>query len=356
MRFLVPILPVTPVLVGVVLVGVVLVGGCLLEPVGAPTGDPSVDGVEELTPSEGFQIHVAPFEVPSGVEVQDCYFVAVPDINHGEDIFIDRFKLGQRTGSHHLNVFRVNTIFNLSGAPGDVVHGGECRISPNWSDWPLVVNDQQSSNGEFDWTLPDGVAQRFHPGELLMVQTHYVKANLQKTPTGGEARINFYLSKAASPIEMGTLFATQQSIRVCQSQPAVSYSGTCNFPVGKDVHIAAANGHAHSRLTSLEMYTWDGLSLDQPADDAMFYKSEHWDEPPMSVGLDAKAPGGGGVWWTCNYQWHEPATGCDVVNERDHQQAGDCCYTFGNSAEVAEHCNVFVYYWPKVDSSSIFCD
>ena len=32
----------------------------------------------------------------------------------------------------------------------------------------------------------------------------------------------------------------------------------------------------------------------------------------------------------------------------------DCCYTFGNSAEVAEHCNVFVYYWPKVESD-VFC-
>src|SRR5207248_3155103 len=125
-------------------VALVVVGasGCLVAP-GAPENgpDPAVDAIEELTPDQGFQVHVAPFAVPAGVEVQDCYFVAVPDINSGADVWIDRFKLAQRPGSHHLNVFRVNTIWDLDGAPGDVVHGGECRVSTNWSDWPLVVND-----------------------------------------------------------------------------------------------------------------------------------------------------------------------------------------------------------------------
>jgi len=333
--------------------------GCLVEPVPVPPEAlKNVDAVEEIGPDEGFQVHIPPFEVPGGVEVQDCYFVAVPDINHGEDVFIDHFKLGQRPGSHHLNVFRVNTIFDLSGQPGDVVHGGECRLSPNWSDWPLVVNSQESNVDEdvFDWQLPDGVAQRFHPGELLMVQTHYVNANIQKSQAGGEARINFYKSPIEHPIEMGTLFATQQSIRICQSDPVVSYNGTCSFPAGTDIHIAAANGHAHSRLTSLDMFTWDGLSLDDPPAAAKFYESKSWEEPPMSIGLDAVTPSGGGVWWTCNYEWHEPAVGCDIVNARDHQQQNDCCYTFGNSAEVSEHCNVFVYYWPKVDSASVFCN
>ncbi len=331
--------------------------GCLQpQPDPIDTGDRNIASIEDIALDDGFQIHLPAFEVPGGVEVQDCYFVTVPDINNGQDVFIDRFKLGQRPGSHHLNVFRVNTIVNLSGAPGDIVHGGECRISTNWSDWPLVVNDQADDQSFFDWQLPDGVAQRFHPGELLMVQTHYVNADIQVSPDGGEAKINFYKSKLENPIEMGTLFATQQSIRVCQSTPQVSYDGTCNFPAGTDIHIAAANGHAHSRLTSLQMYTWDGTSLDHPGTDDEFYESKHWDEPPMMTGLDAVTPGGGGVWWTCNYEWKEPAAGCDIVNERDHEQADDCCYTFGNSAEVAEHCNVFVYYWPKVESGSIFCN
>jgi hypothetical protein len=316
--------------------------------------DPSVV-LPELTPDRGFSVHIPSFAVPPGVETQDCYFVAVPDINDGRDVFIDRFEIAQRSGSHHMNVFRVNTIQNLGGAPGDVVRGGECRLSVNMSDWPLVVNSQESTAPTVDWVLPAGVAQRFAPGELLMVQSHYVNASLQSTPNGGEVRINFYRSLLESPIEMGTLFATQQSIRICERNPAPVYSGSCSFPPGQEVHVAAANGHFHGRGTKFEMFTWDGRTLDQPPPEDSFYVSENWNEPPMSINLDAVVPAGGGIWWDCHYQWREPDGGCDIINERDQDQVNDCCYTFGNSAQNAEHCNVFVYYWPKI-GSDVFCN
>lgn len=328
-----------------------------------PPVDPGVDlsVVEELTPDRGFSFHIEPFDVPAGTETQDCYFVSVPDIAGGEDIWISRFKIGQAPGSHHMNVFRVNSIVHLAGAAGDVVRGGECRISTNWSDWPLVVNSQESSIDDpvVDWVLPEGVAQRFQPGELLMLQTHYVDAGLQQTPGGGEVRINFYRSQLESPIELGTLFATQQSIRICRSpgpaQPTQTYSGACSFPPGQQVRIAAANGHFHARGTRFEMFAWDGQTIDHPPEQDRFYSSTEWSEPVMSIDLDAVVPAGGGIWWDCSYQWREPSAGCDVIDERDGEQQGDCCYTFGNSAENAEHCNVFAYYWPKVDSS-IFCN
>ena len=345
------------------LVLIALAGGAVPTVSCDPPVEPPQDltAVEPLTPDLGFSFHIPPFQVPGGTETQDCYFVSVPDINDGEDIWIDHFKIGQTPGSHHMNVFRVNSIVHLSGAPGDVVRGGECRISTNWSDWPLVANSQESGTDKpiVDWVLPEGVAQRFEPGELLMLQTHYVNGNIQQTPRGGEVRINFYKSPLSSPIEMGTLFATQQSIRICQApgatQPTQVYSGSCSFPPGQEIHIAAANGHFHSRGTQFDILTWDGQRIDHPPAADLFYRSTDWNEPVMAIGLDAVVPAGGGVWWDCSYQWREPSAGCDVINERDSQQQGDCCYTFGNSAESAEHCNVFVYYWPKVESS-VFCN
>ena len=155
--------------------------------------------------------------------------------------------------------------------------------------------------------------------------------------------------------ELGTLFATQQSIRICRSNPTPHFSGTCSFPAGQSVTITAANGHFHSRGRSFQVYSWDGVSDQQPADSARFYVSDRWDDPPMERGLTTQPPSGGGIWWTCDFTWSEPSVGCDAVNLADRQMGNDCCYTFGAKVELNEHCNVFAYFWPKVARGDINC-
>ncbi len=298
------------------------------------------------TNTNGMQFTTGPFDVPAGEEIQSCYFVAMPDLNNGQDYWIDHIRLGVNPGSHHTSVFRVKTIVNLDGDPGTVVTGingqGECFKSGNWGDWPLVVNTQQSSAADpyLDWHLPAGVAYRFSPGEKLMVQVHYVNASTQSTPDEGDAVLDMYQSQLTNPMEMGTLFATQQNIRICQSNPTVSFSGTCAFQDGGQ-QIAAANGHFHSRGKEFDIYTWDGVSTTQPDTSQMFYQSLQWNDPPMDiydpVNQPLFIPVKGGIWWTCDYQWQPPdpaSGGCDAVNARDPEQANDCCYTFGPLVEI----------------------
>jgi hypothetical protein len=150
------------------------------------------------------------------------------------------------------------------------------------------------------------------------------------------------------------LFATEQSIRVCRSNPTPSFTGGCRMPPGAHTAIAA-NGHFHSRGTDFRIYKWDGTSTDPPAAADMFYQSQQWAEPDMAIDLDVAIPDNGGVRWTCDYQWSEPSTGCDAVDAADPQHAGDCCYTFGPNVETNEHCNVFLYYYPKENRSDITC-
>lgn len=331
--------------------------------------------MDELTADQGFSFRSPLIEVPAGKEVQYCYFVEVPDINQGQDVWIDTVHLALNPGSHHVNVFRVKTIvrhtdgtpdldpalgtpFSEGGTRGTVIQDGPCfKPSSGWADWPLVVNSQKSSPTDniLKWKLPDHVAHRFGPGEKLAVQIHYVNATTQTTPYRGKVGINFVKTAAASPIELGTLFATQQSIRVCQSNPQPSFSGSCAFPAGTQLHVAAANGHFHSRGQRFSIYSWDGVSTTRPADAARFYQSLAWDEPPMSTGLDVALPSGGGVYWTCEYRWQRPTIGCDALNAKDPQHAEDCCYTFGPEVEANEHCNAFVYYWPRA-AGNVFCN
>lgn len=327
--------------------------------------------LEDLPAAQGFQLKLPGFPVPSGHEEQSCYFVKVPDLNAGQDFWVDRVLMATSEGSHHLNIFRVRTIINLVPDAGEpvalgpyqatVVYGHDdyrnnpCWGSANWADWPLVGNTESPvGKGPYtDWTLPSPVAIRFTPGELLMIQPHYVNTTVQPTPLDAQVGINFYRTTAPAPVELGTLFATQQSIRICQSNPNPIYTGTCRFP--NAVTITAANGHFHSRGKEFTMYAWDGRSTTQPPLDNRFYLSDSWDSPPMETGIGREVPTGGGVWWNCEYQWRDPLSGCAAVDAKDPQAEGDCCYVFGGNTDVGEHCNAFVYYYPKFDTD-VFCN
>jgi hypothetical protein len=333
------------------------------------SGDPST--LQAPPHGQGFQFRTSVFQVNPGEEVQDCYFFKVRDLAksgglaENDPVNLHRVQLVQRSGSHHMNLFRVRTIHGLD--PNSLfVHGlngqSECFKSSNWSDWPLVANTQ--IGGELDWTFPDGVANVFQPDEWIMLQTHYVNASSQKTLDKAEVAVNWYtVPKEQVQHEMGTLFATKQSIRVCKSNPTPEFSGTCQFKnQTAPINVIAANGHFHGRGKTFDMFSWDGTSVDKPADAARFYRSQAWDDPPMmrSPELSLQVQPGGGVWFTCAYQWLPPADeigGCKTLDDLDKSAQKDCCYTFGPIVEKNEHCNAFVYYWPKVANvGDIFCN
>jgi hypothetical protein len=107
--------------------------------------------------------------------------------------------------------------------------------------------------------------------------------------------------------------------------------------------IIAANGHFHSRGVQFTMNVVDAQGADMLA--SPFYTSTTWAEPPMARGLDIKIPDGGGVSWTCSFA--APVGSCGNPND-------SCCYTFGGKVESQEHCNAFVYYYPKIQDYSCF--
>jgi hypothetical protein len=322
---------------------------------------------------KGFQFRTSTFEVPPGTEEQDCYFFKVSDLALSgglpadQPVNLHRVRIVQLEGSHHMNLFRVRTIVGLDPAKGTQrgTNGqGECFKSPNWADWPLVANTQQK--GEMDWTYPDGVANVFQPDEWLMLQTHYVNATTQKVPSGeGAVTVNFYtVAKDAVKSELGTIFATKQSIRICTHNPTPTFEGSCQVHSPTPVNIIGANGHFHSRGTKFEIYSWDGTSTSTPPDSQKFYTSNTWNDPPMlhSPDLATTVPANGGVWYTCSYQWQppDPSVGCDALNSYDSTKwktppdQQDCCYTFGPIVDKNEHCNAFIYYYPKQDNVNCF--
>jgi len=331
---------------------------------------------------QGTQFGTPEITIAPGDEIQNCYFFKVKDIlaSGGMDatstLNLHRIQVSQTKGSHHMNLFRVRTVVPPNPMDPNVgldptkgtSYGkngqGPCFKSSNWADWPLVANTQQE--GELDWTYPDGVANKLSPDEWIMLQTHYVNATTQNTPSGiGKVAVNFWhMQPGDIQNEMGTLFATNQSIRICQSNPTPTYQASCHIQSDGPVHVVGANGHFHSRGKTFSIYSWDGSSTDTPPEANKFYVSNDWNEPPMahSPALDVTIPANGGIVYTCEYQWQppEPQIGCDGLNAYDAMKNKtpptdlDCCYAFGGIVEKNEHCNAFVYYYPKSDNVTCF--
>ena len=346
----------------------------------------SPDAGEPTDPSQlpppaagtGVKMVTDAFTVPAGEELQVCYFFKVSDLlqANGMDptqpLELHRVQVVQKPGSHHMNLFRVRTIVNLDPANGSPQVGiggvGQCFVSSNWADWPLVANTQIGGNE--DWSYPDGVANELMPTETLMLQTHYVIAATQGTPDGiGQVAIDLYsMDPTTVTAQMGTIFATNQNIRICEGNPTPTYSHSCQINSPSSVTIVAANGHFHSRGTEFDMYTWDGTSTTTPPVSDRFYQSLTWADPPMlhSPDLLQAIPANGGVWYTCSYQWDDPSAAtngvdtCATLNAIDAKKyktppaQQDCCYTFGAQVDVNEHCNAFVYYYPKQDNVTCF--
>jgi hypothetical protein len=293
---------------------------------------------------QGFQLVTGSFEVPKGAETQRCYFFEIPS---DTPIYVNKFEVAQNVGTHHMNIFRMKTRKGLWGAPGDVVAEGQCWTSANWSDWPLIVNSQEAQtgtpnpddpakNGIYEWKMPDGVAHRFEPRELIMLQTHYVNATTQATPLQGKVFVNFHsVPESSVTSELGTLFATNQSIRICPGDTKKYFETACRISQSAPVTVVAANSHFHSRGKYFSMSVYDPTN---GTSSAPFYETDSWSDPPMLTNLGVQVPPGGSISYHCEYT--VPANTCG-------DPADGCCFTFGGKVEYQEHCNIFVYYYPK---------
>jgi hypothetical protein len=320
---------------------------------------------------QGVQLKTPAFEVAADMEIQNCYFFKVSDLEKAaglptdQPIEVHRVQIVETAGSHHMNVFRVAGPATMLDPTKGTVTGengqGQCFNSANWAAWPLLANSQQA--GDLDWSYPDGVANELQPTEWLMLQAHYVNATTQKTPGGGQVAVNLWtIPQSKVTAQLGTLFATDQNIRICESNPKPIFTQGCQFNSPSPVTIVGANGHFHSRGTEFDMYVWDGRTV-TPDLSQRFYQSTTWNEPPMlhSPALEQKVPAHGGVLYSCTYDWQPPPSpdSCATLNmiETKIDKAkgtpvlpADCCYRFGGIVEENEHCNAFVYYYPKQDN------
>jgi Copper type II ascorbate-dependent monooxygenase, C-terminal domain len=294
---------------------------------GAAPIDPLSRTLSLDQPDHGVQIGTPEFPVANGQERQWCYYFKLPS---DVDLDIVKFQIRFLAGSHHMNLFQTD-----KDVPD---HDEDCfaRMPFTSNDNPhgvdLVVGSQSTS---MDWALPAGVGFKLKAHRQLILQTHYVNAGTQHTPSGfGKVLINLVSEPDPTKItaHMGTMFANNVNIHIPPRENR-SFSTTCGLP--KPVKLAALTGHFHSRgkIFSVNLAP-NGAD---PTDE--IYRSRAWDEPPFKIlAQPVDIPAGGGLYYTC-----------------DFQNASDLDIKFGPRVDTDEHCNLFAYFYPWEDDKARYC-
>lgn len=292
-----------------------------------PPPAPPAHSVDLAPPAHGVQLSTPEFPVPPGTERQWCYYFKLPS---DQDLDVVRFEIKYLPGSHHMNLFQTD-----KEVPD---HDEDCFAkmpftSPENPHGVDLVVGSQSEN--LDWTLPPGVAFKLKAHRQMVLQTHYVNAATQHTPSGtGQVKINLVAEPDPSKItaHLGTMFANNVNIHIPPRQER-SFSTTCGLPSA--VKLVALTGHFHSRGKVFSV----NLAPDGANPTEEIYRSRAWDEPPFQVLAQPRdIPAGGGLFYTC-----------------DFQNRSDLDIKFGPRVDTDEHCNLFAYFYPWEEPKARYC-
>jgi hypothetical protein len=276
-------------------------------------------------PGEGIQVHIGPFDVAQGQEVQKNFFLKLP-VDH--DIQVNRIQIAYPPGSHHCNVFKTDRSF-------------PDHVEDTFDAVPYDLFDMfvASQSGTLDWSMPTGVALKLAANQQLIVQTHFVNANTQKTPGGqGEVKLNLYFAKPATVTRtLGMLFAINKNLDIAphKTTEARKTIDLARSGFNADVKVIAMTGHFHSRGKTFEVDRTDGSG--NPAE--MLYRSNNWDEPPFK-------------------RFDDPITlkaGEKLLYTSTFVNDTDMVIKFGPHVENQEHSNFFMYFYPgPVNGKSLY--
>lgn len=270
--------------------------------------------------------------VEVGEEVQLCKFIRMP--SDGRELSISRMEHDYTPGSHHFLVFRTELTEMPEG--GDVftpcAEGGGGAGSSWMSQVRGIVYGAQSEVGEFDF--PDGVGMHVSPGELMLVQAHYLNTSNMAL----DAKMNFHLEfveAAEVSQEAGVLFFFNPKIHL---NPNAQGSASLSCPIRSDISLAFAASHMHRRGISFHAETDDIAS---PAmQEGALYTTTDWEEPlPRNFGADGGLIHAGS---TITYT-------CDFANDTANPVVA------GASADTNEMCMFVGMYWPRQDQAMEWC-
>ncbi len=323
--------------------------------------------MEPPAPGEGIQIVIDTFEVPLGKEVQGNFFFKLPVT---ETLNIGKIEVALNKGTHHMNCFRtiINQTADSTTRPRSIYFTQNGKTDTTailfqptfysatvWNASDMLIEAQKE---EFEWTLsklpndttvPVSIRGKqttvqLKPNENMVIETHFVNASTQQTPSGkGKVIINLYKTHETDLVPASMMVARKKNLILPPNQTTVAekvcyFSGVPSFPIW----ILGMTGHYHSRGKTffVDVVNYgknaDGTLDPDPAHilptpaAAKIYESTSWSEPPFATyATPYKVSYGQTIRYTATY-----------INNTSTS------IPFGPHVESEEHCNLFCWFVP----------
>ncbi len=219
--------------------------------------------------SDGFQLHLEPFEVANTYERE--IFVRKP-VGNTTELYINRVQSRMRPGSHHFILYDFKSLNNLP-AMGQVRDLRNADGTGNLLTFLSMQNHifwAGTQTQEHDYQFPEGVALRIPANYSFDFNSHYVNKTTGKIP--GEVFVNLYkLDKAKVKIVANSLNLANENFNLPAGQRTVV---TKNFTFSKPTKVLMLTSHTHKLG---EKYVIKIVGGDRNGE--VVYESTDWEHP-----------------------------------------------------------------------------
>ena len=289
----------------------------------APALQPTAATISGL-PNVKFEFGVT---IPAGKEMLRCIYAAFPS-DRGV-IAVPSAESHYTPGSHHLLAYRSD--LTAEEIPPDKTGVWDCDDGAWQTHNKGSYYEAQEPEAHRD--LPIGIAHKFQPGEVVILQAHY----LNSTDADLDAHVELTLhtiDPARVVHEAGSIIFSNLNVTIAAHSRARA-TMTCTLP--QDMYPVLLWSHMHRRGVNFVAETDDAAAAGALG---ALYEEKNWAEPVPREFPDPAVmlPKGSRITFSCDYE-----------NE------GNTPLKFGNSAELNEMCLLHGMYWPRMPSSGERC-
>lgn len=233
-------------------------------------------------PESGVQIHLGPFEIQPNYERE---LFKYHSIGNTEDIYVNRYEITMRKGSHHFLLY-------------DYYPGSDLPQ-------PEVIRDLRDNNGNYnfetlqslidqvyvfgtqlrntDYSYPPGVAKKIEAGKYLDLNSHYT--NYNSGTLTGEVYANLHTVPKEEVIhEAKDIFLSKQDFVLPPNQ-VTTVTSEYRFPEARSIFLLTS--HAHQYMEEFRIFISGG-----PRDGELIYYTNDWEhpilqeyDPPLELGM-----------------------------------------------------------------------